>query len=177
MKKNYSTTIYLPVVSVVGESIVAVPESFVIDWQDFHIVALWVKIGLRKKKLVLWQDILEISNAWYIQSEDSFSDPEELVRLTDTLAAYFDLKKAPCKTESDVYVGKVSDFTFDLATGQISNIMVVNRQLRPLAHELMLPISQVIKVAEETVIIRDLEKPIDIKVDSREVILPAPNYV
>ncbi len=177
MKKNYSTTIYLPVVSVVGEIMVAVPNSFVIDWKDFHIVALWAKIGLRKKKLILWQDILELSNAWYIQSEESFSEPDELVRLTDILEKHFDLKKAVCRTESDVFVGKISDFTFDLTTGQITNIMVVNHQIRPLAHELMLPITQVIKAEDGVITIRDLETPIEIKADTTEAILPVPNYV
>lgn len=177
MKKNYSTTIYLPIVSVVGETMIAVPQSFVIDWKDFHIVALWVKIGLRKRKLVLWQDVLEISNAWYVQSEESLSDPEELIRLEEVLAQYFDLKKAICKTESGVLVGKVSDFTFDVTTGQITNLMVVNHQLRPLAHELMLPITQVIKAEENMITIRDLETPIEIKADTQEAILPVPNYV
>ena len=112
-----------------------------------------------------------------MQSEESFSDPDELVRLAGVLENYFELRKAVCQTESGILIGKVSDFTFDVSTGQITNIMVVNHQLRPLAHELMLSVSQIIKVEEKMIIVKDLEKPLEIKTDNQEIILSAPNYV
>ncbi len=176
MKKNYSTTIHLPVVSVGNEAIVAVPHDFVIDWSDFHIAALWVKIGWIQKKLLLWQDILEISNGWYIQSEDAFSDAEELIRLQPILEKAFRLRGAICKTVSGMIIGKVSDFTFDAETGQIFKLMIVNHSIQALIRELMLPVSAVQKVEDKMIIVEDLEKPLTLK-ETAEAAVPAPSYV
>ncbi len=177
MKKNYSTTIHLPVVSVVSEAIVAVPHDFVIDWSDFHITALWVKLGWMKKKILLWQDILEISNGWYVQSEEAFSDEEELIRLQPVLEKAFTLKGALCKTISGMVVGRVSDFTFDVETGQILKLMIVNRAIQAMIRELMLPVSAVKKVEDKTIIVEELDKPLTMKESVAEVVLPAASYV
>jgi len=177
MKKNYSTTIHLPVVSVANEAIIAIPHNFVIDWSDFHIAALWVKIGWTKKKLLLWQDVLEISNGWYIQSEEALSNEEELIRLQPVLEKAFTLKGSLCKTLSGMYVGKVSDFTFDVETGQILKLMIVNRAIQALVRELMLPVSAVKKVEERVIIVEDLDKPITIKETTAKVPIPSPSYV
>ena len=177
LKKNYSTTIRLPIVCVATESIIAKPYQFIIDWSDFHIAALWVKIGLSKKKIILWQDIQEISNGWYVQNETVFSDPEDLVRLETVLEKFFDVKGAFCKTLEDVVLGKVSDFTFDAQTGQITQFMLKNHALRPIAHELLLPVNLVKKVEAKTLYIEDIERPIVENEQAKAVVLPATNYV
>ena len=162
--------------SVASETIIAVPYRFIIDWNTFQIVALWVRIGLSKKKIILWQDIQEISNAWYVQSEDAFSDPEDLVRLEETLKNFFNIKGAVCKTLDGDVLGKVSDCTFTVQTGQITQFMIKNYTLRDLAHELALPINVVKKVEDKTIFIDDLEKK-SLLPDTQAVILPATNYV
>lgn len=177
MKKNYSTTIHLPVVSIANEAIMAVPDDFVIDWSDFHIAALWVKIGWSKKKLLLWQDVLEISNGWYIQSEEALSDEEELIRLQPILGKAFTLKGALCKTLSGMVVGRISDFTFDAETGQIFKLMIVNRSIQALVRELMLPVSSVKKVENKVIIVEDLDKPLTIEQSANETPVPSPSYV
>lgn len=176
LKKNYSTTIRLPIVGVATESIIAKPYQFIIDWADFHIAGLWVKIGLSKKKIILWQDIQEISNGWYIQDENAFSDPEDLIRLENILEKFFPIKRALCKTLDNVLIGKVSDFTFDAQTGQITQFMIKNHALRPIAHELLLPITLIKKVEDKTLYIEDLEKPV-VEEQSQAAILPATTYV
>lgn len=176
MKKNYSTSVHLPIVSVANEAIVAVPNDFVIDWSDFHIAALWVKIGWTKKKLLLWQDVLEISNGWYIQSEEALSDEEELIRLQPVLEKAFTLKGATCKTIGGMFIGKVSDFTFDVETGQILKLMIVNRSIQAMIRELMLPVSAVQKVEDKTIIFDELDKPMTMK-EPAEATVPSPSYV
>lgn len=176
MKKNYSSTFHLPVVSVANEAIVAQPYRFIIDWQDFHIVALWVKTSLTHKKIILWQDFQEISNAWYIQSEDAFSEEEDLIRIQNILDSFFNFKGAQCKTLDGEIVGKISDFTFDGTTGQISQFMIKNYLLRPIASELVLPISIIKRVAEKTIFVDDLEKDTPVE-SSNPLTVPATNYV
>ncbi|MBI4835830.1 MAG: PRC-barrel domain-containing protein [Candidatus Abawacabacteria bacterium] len=176
MKKNYSTTFHLPVISVATETIIALPYQFIIEWQNFQIVALWVRFGLTHKKIILWQDIQEISNGWYVQSESALSEASDLIRLQEVLARFFNLKGAHCKTLDGVMLGKVSDFTFDMNTGQITQIMIKNYLLKPIAHELIIPLSAINKVENETIFVDDLEKKVETEQTS-PVILPATNYV
>lgn len=176
MKKNYSSTFHLPVVSVANEAIIAKPYRFIVDWQDFHIAALWVKTSLTHKKILLWIDIQEISNGWYVQSEDALSNPEDIVRLEPILKNFFNIKGATCKLLDDTTLGKVSDFTFDSTTGQISQIMVKNYLLKPIAHELIIPVSAIQKVENEVIYIDDLEKKEEMKV-ANPISLPVANYV
>ncbi len=176
MKKNYSTTFHLPIISVANEAVVATPKQFIIDWNDFHIVGLWARTSLVQKKIILWQDIQEISNAWYIQSEAAFSEEEDLVRIEKVLANDFDLKGAHCKTLDGKILGRVSDFTFDAVTGQISQFMIKNYLIRPIANELVLPITIIRRVADKTVFVDDLDKE-DVVQAPASLTVPATNYV
>lgn len=176
MKKNYSSTFHLPVVSVANEAIIASLYRFIIDWSDMHIVAVWVKTSLTHKKVILWSDIQELSNGWYVQSEDALSEPAELVRLEPVMDTFFNIKGATCKLLDETVLGKVSDFTFEDTTGQILKIMIQNHLLKPIAHELILPISAIKKVENETIYVDELEKKEEMEAVT-QIPLPVANYV
>lgn len=122
--------------------------------EGFYCEDLYDKIQL----VLLYQDIREIINEGFVVNDhDALVEPEDLVRLSDVLAAKFDLLGKKVVTTSKQKVGKVSDFAVETETMYVQKIYVSQSLFKSFTGgSLSVDRTQINEITDKQIIINDL---------------------
>lgn len=157
MLKLFSQVQGLPIVSVNTESRVGIIDDIVIDPENGHIMALRVKAKdfiLAKIRYVIWIDVLEISNAIYVQDPSNVVEADEVVRMKKIILGYFPLIGLTVKTTSGKRLGVVEDCVFESTTCQIIRFYITGKYFWELK-KLIISYKDVYEITPKTMIVKD----------------------
>ena len=112
--------------------------------------------------ILLSQDIRDfVTQGLVVNDHDNLSDPEELVRLKDTLDLGFELIGKPTYTVHKQRLGKVSDFAVEVETFYIQKIYLSQSIVRSFSGgTLSVDRDQIIEITNRRIIIQDPLKPL-----------------
>jgi len=157
MFKIYSRIHKLPIFSVNTEGKVAEFSDFLVDPDNGKIMAVFVKIKDFLKsdtKLVLSQDILEWSNALYIQDPANIVDYEEIVRLKKLVEDHFSLIDLKVVTKSGDRIGVIEDYILETNTSQIVRFYISEHKFFS-NRRFIIGIDQVHEITKDALVVKD----------------------
>lgn len=177
---NNSRLINAPVLSLhVGGQIARV-VSEIIDPNDLKIIALNVdgpQTGDGEHGDILdVRSIREYSNLGLIvDSVDDFVSSEDVIKIKKILDLNFSLVGLNVKTKKGTKLGKVTDFTFDVDTFTVMQIIVKRPALKAIIDpELIIGRSEVKEVNDYEIIVKDEEEKIRKQAMKKDFV---PNFV
>lgn len=174
MLRMYSRLQDAAVISLHTSTQVAKIDDLFIDFNSGKILGLYLhKTGFLfpPNTMLLSQNIVEWSNAIYIQSEDSISELSELVRYEKKLSEDFSIFGLKTYTKEGKYIGKVSDIMIETMTMTLRKIEV-ERGFAFWKTQLLVPLDQVYKITSQRLIVNDIRSKIHLRMESRKK-LPA----
>lgn len=109
--------------------------------------------------ILLSQDVREfIAQGLVINDHADLSDPEELVRLHETLELDFVLLSKPVVTNHRRRLGKVTDYALDITDMKIHKLYVSRPVYKSLTEgQLSIDRSQIIEITNRRVVVRDVD--------------------
>jgi sporulation protein YlmC with PRC-barrel domain len=112
----------------------------------------------RQDLVLLYQDIRDvIPQGMVVNDADVLAEPDELIRLRETLELNFELIGKPVFTPDGNKVGKVADFATEVTTMYVQKLYVTRSLLKSLASSnLGIDRTQIIEITPEKIIINDL---------------------
>lgn len=132
--------------------------DFVADSNSGQILALVAKKSIfgKPKKIISTVDVLEIvSKAVVVNSEESITLPEEVVRASEIIKTKIKLLGNRVKTESGKYLGRVSDFVFEMPGFNLSKLYLSENIFSLVAGEKVIDASKIKKITKHAVIVSD----------------------
>lgn len=149
-----------PVMSLRTGGHVATTVAAIINPNNLKLEGFYCQDSLdRKKQLVLlYQDIRDvIAKGIVVDDHEVLAEPEELVRLKDTMALNFELIGKQVVTVSKNKVGKVSDYAVETTTMYIQKIYVTQSLMKSLTGgSLSIDRNQIVEITHRKIVIQDL---------------------
>jgi|GEM_PF-1519941 len=110
----------------------------------------------KTQKIILPQDVLKIlKNNLLILDDTKISEPAEIVRIKQVLDRKTKFLGAKVFLESGTYLGRISDFALSSQALQITDFDIKKSFFSPLFNPRAIPLSQIIKITPEGVILSD----------------------
>jgi sporulation protein YlmC with PRC-barrel domain len=153
------TILNKPILSLRTGSPIADIITPIINPNNLKIEGFYCQDSIEKTQLVLlYQDIRDIlPQGIVVNDHDVLADPEDLVRLKETLETSFELIGKQVETVSHEKVGKVTDYAFESATMYIQKLYVSQSILKSITGgNLSIDRSQVHETTPKRIIINDL---------------------
>lgn len=148
------------VVGRLGEPIIN-PDK--LEIMAFFVYSGWLK---HQQSVLLTRDVRELAqNAVLIDSFEEIEDAGEIVRLKEVLEGNFKLLGIQVVNESGLKLGRVEDYTFDLASYKISKLYVKQSIMRNfLLNNLIIDRNQIIDITPKKIVVRDatVKKPLTV---------------
>lgn len=148
-----------PVLSLRSGGIVAQTGQAIINPNNLKIEGFYCEDRFNKSRLVLlYQDIREtIPQGFVVNDHDVLAEPEELIRLKETLKLRFELIGKQVETVSKQKVGKVNDYAVETETMYVQKIYVAQSILKSFTGgSLSVDRSQINEITPKRIIINDL---------------------
>ena len=110
----------------------------------------------RKHLILLSQDIREVlSQGMVVNDQDALTDPDELVRLKDTLKLNFDLI-GKVVVSNNQRLGKVSDYATDIQSMYVQKIYVSQSLFKNFSGgNLGIDRSQILEITDKRIVVSD----------------------
>ncbi len=151
-----------PIISLKDGEIIATITKPLINPDNLTLPAFYCLTRNRQLKIILDQDIREINfNYLMINDESNLSDPNDLIRLQNIININYNLINKSVETISRKKIGRVTDFTINLASMYVNNLEVtpsIYRNFR--GSNLKIHRSQIIELNDRKIIIEDLDQKI-----------------
>lgn len=178
MQKIYTHTLGAPIVRYSDGLQLAKVQDLIVDAESGKIEAVWVKKGGSwfQNAIITVSEILEWKIKVYVQDEEVFADPEDLIRVQKILDAGIPIYKNHVYTKAGEYLGSVADFSFDTKSFAISQLYTIKYLfgLFPIERR-VIPKKEIIEILADRIIVKEDIKPIRWKrkkLFSMEDILP-----
>src|SRR6266542_1890611 len=149
-----------PVLSLRTGSQVATTLAPIINPNNLKIEGFYCQDGLSRKQLILVsQDIRDVmSQGLVINDHDVLSEPEELVRLKNTLGINFELMGKPVVTTDKHKLGKVNDYATEVESMFIKKLYVTQSLLKNFSGgNLGIDRTQIVEITDKRILVNDLE--------------------
>lgn len=150
-----------PIMSLRTGQQVATALEPIINPNNLKIEGFYCSDKFQKGELVLlYQDIRDIiPQGFVIDDHDVLADPEELVRLKETMHISFTLIGKPVVTVSKERVGKVTDYATDMETMYVQKIYVAQSMFKSFTGgNLGVDRNQINEITNKKIIINELLK-------------------
>ncbi len=130
--------------------------STIIDPERGQIKGFYVKTNeiFPRKKILLTKDIYKWKLKVYIQDESVLCDTDDIIRLKDLLSNGIYILNAKVYSLSNIYIGKVYDYNFDLLTFKIINLFIIKRFLFFNIQKRIVPKKEIIEILPNRIIIK-----------------------
>lgn len=148
-----------PVMSLRTGTPIATVTAAIFNPNNLKVEGFYVEDRFDKKQLVLlYQDIREVMpQGLVVNDHDVLAEPEELVRLKETLELNFQLIGKHVETVSKQKVGKVSDYAVETETMYVQKLYVSQSILKSLTGgSLSIDRTQINEITPRRIIINDL---------------------
>lgn len=160
MLKLSQTILNLPVMSLRTGGRVATATEPIINPNNLKIEGWYCVDAFSRGTLVLLaQDVRDfVPQGIAINDHADLADPEELVRLKETMELEFKVIGKPVITNHKRRLGKVSDYALDSITMKIQKLYVARPLYRSLSEgQLSIDRSQIIEITSRKIVIRDVD--------------------
>lgn len=158
MLKLSESLLNQPIMSLRTGQQVAMTTRAIINPNNLKIEGLFCADRFKRHELVLlYQDIRDVIPQGIVVNEhDVLAEPEDLVRLKDTLELDFDLLGKQVVTLSKKKLGKVTDFATEIETMYIQKIYVSQGIFKGLTHgSLGIDRNQINEITDQKIIVND----------------------
>ncbi len=158
-----STIINQAVLSLRTGAKVASALEPIINPNNLKIEGFYCDDAFAKKQLILLtQDIRDhVERGFVVDDHEVLADPEELVRLKDTLKLQFELKGKSVVTVNKHKLGKVTDYAIDDSSLYIQKIYVAPQLIKSLSGgNLSIDRSQIVEITDSKIIVNELLNPL-----------------
>ena len=174
-----SRLIGTPILSMQAAGQIAKLESSVIDPDSLKVLAFRVESPLvrkAKKTILDTRSIREYSKyGIVVDSIDDLSEEEDVVKIGELLELNFDLNGLKVETKKGSKLGRVIDWTVTTDNFMVQQLIVRRPVLKALIDpELTIPRSEIVKITDYKIIVKDEEKKIREKAETEDFI---PNFV
>lgn len=114
----------------------------------------------KKQMILLSQEIRDIlPQGLVVNDHHALSEPNELIRLRDTIELRFELMGKPVHTTSKSRVGKVADFAVDSNSLYIQKLYVARSILKSLNNgQLSVDRTNIVEITNRKIVIQDILK-------------------
>lgn len=159
-----ATVINQPILSLRTGGPIAATTIPVINPLNLKIEGFYCEDLLNKKQkkplILLTQDIRDIlKQGFVIDDYETLAQPEELVRLSDTLDARFELLGKTVETVSKQKVGKVVDFAVEMSTFYIQKLYIGQSLIKSFSGgQLSVDRTQIVEITDKKIIIQEILK-------------------
>jgi sporulation protein YlmC with PRC-barrel domain len=115
----------------------------------------------RERLILLYQDIRDfLPQGFVVNDHDVLTEPDELIRLKDTIELNFEILGKPVETISKEKIGKVSDYATDTSSMFIQKLYVSQSILKSFTGgSLSVDRTQIHEITPRRVIINEILKP------------------
>ena len=128
-------------------------NKIIVNPENGKVLAFLVFRLFQKPKLVLLEDVLELSqNGILINNEESLISPIEVIRVDSLLRQRIEILNMKAKTKSGKYLGRVEDYLIDPQTSSIAKFYLKGSIF---SSSLILPMDKVVEIKKNTVIFSD----------------------
>lgn len=166
------------ILSVQACATIAMIESPVVDPDTLQIIAFYVTgpVVDPASNLLAVSSIREHSHlGLVIDDADEFIGPEDVVKIKNILELNFNLIGLKVETKKGSKLGHIVDFTFDLDTFTIQQIVVKRPALKAFIDpELIIHRREISEITDEKVIVKDEENVIKARAEKEDFV---PNFV
>jgi uncharacterized protein YrrD len=151
-----------PVLSLRTGGALATTTAAVINPNNLKIEGFYCQDRFEKGQLILLateiRDILP--QGLVVNDHDALSEPEELVRIKETLELQFELLGKPVVTVSKEKLGKVNDFAADSETLYIQKLYASQSLLKSLSGgQLSIDRNQIVEITNKKIIVQEILRP------------------
>lgn len=139
-------------------ALVGLVEELIINPDNGELAGLIVREGFGKKNLktLAAKDILGISSEFYlVPNYETLGDMDEIVRLKEIMDRSIKITGNKVYTASGIYLGKVFDYTIDLAHFMISRLYVRTANLGPFGKQHIIAYKQIISIEKDKITVDD----------------------
>lgn len=146
---------------------VATAHDPIINPNNLKIEGWYCSDTFSKQRLVLLaKDVRDfVPQGIAIDDHEVLAEPEDLVRLKETLELGFQVIGKQVLTDKKRRIGKVADYALDTDTMKIQKLYVSRPVFRSMTDaQLSIDRSQIVEITNRKIVIRD----VDIKVDARQ---------
>ncbi|HSX43844.1 MAG TPA: hypothetical protein VLE69_00890 [Candidatus Saccharimonadales bacterium] len=138
---------------------IATVVGTIINPNNLKIEGLYCHDSLDKKQtlVLLYQDIRDvIAQGVVVNDHDVLSEPDELVRLKDTMKLNFELLGKQVVTDKKRKLGKVNDYAFDSTTMFIQKLYVSQSLLKNFSTGgISVERGQIIEITNRKIVVQD----------------------
>lgn len=148
-----------PVMSLRTGGQIAVINKAIINPNNLKVEGFYCQDSRNKKQLVLLsQDIRDIiAKGVVINDHEVLAEPEDLVRLKDTININFELIGKPVVTVSKSKVGKVGDYAVEVSSMFVQKLYATQSVLKSLTGgSLSIDRTQIVEITNRKIVIQDL---------------------
>lgn len=168
-----------PVLSLHVAGMIAKTNAIVVDPNDLKIIAFRLygpEVGKNSGEYLRTENIREFSGlGMVVDSEDDFVNPDDVIKLQEVLDLNFSLEGKKVESKKGTNLGKVSGFTINTDGFYVYQIIVKRPLLKSfLDPELTISKSEVVKITDDKIIIKDEESKIRKNANKEEFV---PNFV
>jgi len=176
MLKLYSNLVGQKVVSFQEETKIACFEDLVVKAENAQVLGAFVRqksLLKSKRKLIVLTDVLEFSNAIYVQGTEVLLEPNELIRTPNLEDRYFPLIDLPVTDTDGNKLGKVIDYVFETLSGQIVKFHVQPNALSFHKEHRIIPRSKIHSLSAKKLVISDAAQKAKAELESLLELDPA----
>lgn len=151
-----------PVLSLRTGGVVGTALEPIINPSNLKIEGWWVDdTSSRQRRILLSLDIRDIiEQGFVVNDHDALSDPDELVRLKDTLKIGFELVGKPVIDSSKHKLGKVNDYAFEKDGFFVNKLYTDKSILRSLSGQAaIIDRSQIVEISRRVITVMDATTP------------------
>ncbi|MET1033602.1 MAG: PRC-barrel domain-containing protein, partial [Candidatus Saccharimonadales bacterium] len=149
-----------PVLSLQTGGVIATTVSAIINPNNLKIEGFYCISPLDRKKMaiLLYQDIRDVMVQGFVVNDgEVLVEPEELVRLQDTLKIHFDAIGKQVVTTNKEKIGKVIDYAADTNTMYIQKLYLAQSMFKNLTGgNLGIDRTQIVEITDRRIIVQDL---------------------
>lgn len=138
--------------------IAGVVNDVVINPDDGNFLGVILgEAGKKKKQKVLAEkDIIGINDKFILAtSAASLGDLDDIVRIKKVLDSGIEIEKNKVYTVSNIYLGRVSEYTIDLVAAKISRLYVNPRSISKITNEHIIDASHIITIEKSRITVDD----------------------
>lgn len=132
--------------------------DFIADDNSGKILALVIKKSMfgKPKEIISTVNILEIISKFVVvRADDVISPPEEILKVSEMIKNKIKLFGNRVKTEKGVYLGRVSDFVFEMPGFNLSKLYLSANIFSLITGEKVIDASKIKKITKKAVIVSD----------------------
>ncbi len=161
-----------PLLSLRTGTQVGVVETPIINPNNLKIEGFFCREDSSKRELILVsQDIRDVlPQGVVVNDQDVLTEPEELVRMKDVLAANFELIGKHVETTDKTKLGKVSDYAVETGSMYVQKMYVTQSIFKNFSGgNLGIDRTQIVEITDKKIVVQDLRQ----KVHAHAGVVPA----